>query len=684
MRRCDREAMNDETDRFSVLLHRVLERARKALEVLPVASTEVDSGIAMLKALCSGNGKIVVSSLAGVMRTLGKQSLAGRVLMSVMDDEEKDELEVLSREAAKRAKNGNRLDTTQGETDGNFDRVSAFVDELRQIGVPKRLLGDVQVRTARFLASALSETPSVSHKAGKMTIEMEPNVVMAKETPKLKTEKTKVAPAASNHGRKTETNSARSTRLKRKCNKRDRDEFDGANVKDTARRGGGAKNPKVVKESEADLELAVLQRRLREAEEEFDEVRRIMVNPGPIVLEGTASFQNVDLQAITTQVRDGELNAQLLRLCLCDGHHQDVAPLRSLEATGVLQSWQRIATRACRIAGVFEHLRTAKRGNNSLRIEERYAQLVAATKLESAFHFSHAAKYDRLGQFLLHYPDFLYQRKFVTLADWLERIGQKGAVIDLIPRVLPLSSVFFRNVFQLHRDGFQVFACEMKEFVTDELVSYCDSMCEQHGEVIFNNASLEPGEAKRNDNRRRQLALSKLKSLEETKGLGNDDGNHLSRFEVALRLKLRQRFAGHRADSIVILLSQENCKAQLPHTDYSDTTLRAALDSGDDTKMPLACLVAFQDETAFDVWPGAIRFDRSRSFEHLRVILNSGDMLIFRGDLVHAGAATGITCRNVRIHAYLDAEGVERPKLKGGVEETHFMHRESHILRRKE
>jgi hypothetical protein len=174
----------------------------------------------------------------------------------------------------------------------------------------------------------------------------------------------------------------------------------------------------------------------------------------------------------------------------------------------------------------------------------------------------------------------------------------------------------------------------MKDFVTRELVDYCDGMCEEHGEVIFNNASLEGGGAKKNDNRRRQLALSKMKTL-MGKGRGDND---LARFEEALRLKLRQRFENHHADSMVVLLSQENCKAQLPHTDYSDVTFRAALDFGNDSdmKMPLACLVALQDGTRFDVWPGAIRFDSSRSFEHRCVILNAGDVLIFRGDLVHA------------------------------------------------
>lgn len=60
-----------------------------------------------------------------------------------------------------------------------------------------------------------------------------------------------------------------------------------------------------------------------------------------------------------------------------------------------------------------------------------------------------------------------------------------------------------------------------------------------------------------------------------------------------------------------------------------------------DEKMPLACLVALMDDTAFDVWPGAIRFDESRKIKSLQERLNAGDMLVFRGDLVHGGAAVG-------------------------------------------
>jgi hypothetical protein len=51
----------------------------------------------------------------------------------------------------------------------------------------------------------------------------------------------------------------------------------------------------------------------------------------------------------------------------------------------------------------------------------------------------------------------------------------------------------------------------------------------------------------------------------------------------------------------------------------------------------------------------------------MQVKLNKGDVLVFRGDLVHGGAACG-EVENVRIHAYLDVEGAERPKHDDGVE----------------
>ena len=88
---------------------------------------------------------------------------------------------------------------------------------------------------------------------------------------------------------------------------------------------------------------------------------------------------------------------------------------------------------------------------------------------------------------------------------------------------------------------------------------------------------------------------------------------------------------------------------QLAHTDFSPKTLANVLLVGDDGNMPLACLVALVDDTVFDVWPYAIRFDGKRVCKPMQIRLRAGNMLIFRGDLVHAGAAVG-EVENVRIH----------------------------------
>ena len=137
---------------------------------------------------------------------------------------------------------------------------------------------------------------------------------------------------------------------------------------------------------------------------------------------------------------------------------------------------------------------------------------------------------------------------------------------------------------------------------------------------------------------------------------------------MRLMERLAPLFPLHQVDSMVALLSKMNCQAQFAHTDYSPKALAGVTDD----MVPLACIVALADGTAFDVWPGAIRFDTSRMFKHLQIKLRRGDVLIFRGDLVHGRAAVG-DVENVRIHAYLDVIGMERPKHIDGVEETHFM-----------
>jgi len=68
----------------------------------------------------------------------------------------------------------------------------------------------------------------------------------------------------------------------------------------------------------------------------------------------------------------------------------------------------------------------------------------------------------------------------------------------------------------------------------------------------------------------------------------------------------------------------------------------------------LAMIIALQDNTKLHIYPFG------RGGEEIIIALNAGDVLIFRGDLIHAGAE--YTGRNVRIHMYLDSSAA--PELR--------------------
>lgn len=105
-------------------------------------------------------------------------------------------------------------------------------------------------------------------------------------------------------------------------------------------------------------------------------------------------------------------------------------------------------------------------------------------------------------------------------------------------------------------------------------------------------------------------------------------------------LKNAGQMEGRSLGSVVVLMSQENCKQQTWHTDYDVETV-----SNIHVK-PLGVLLALQDETFFEEYP-----DKKHT-------LRAGDILIFEGDVVHAGAA--YERENVRVHAYIDSNEVAR------------------------
>ena len=117
------------------------------------------------------------------------------------------------------------------------------------------------------------------------------------------------------------------------------------------------------------------------------------------------------------------------------------------------------------------------------------------------------------------------------------------------------------------------------------------------------------------------------------------------------------------AHDLALLISEPGCQDQPAHSDWTEEAL-SSIANGD--HYPMGCLLALEDNTAFNVWPGASCFDSDFSTAMLRIQLNAGDLLLFRADLIHGGAS--YTRRNIRLHAYLDVRNAKRKK-----NETYFI-----------
>jgi hypothetical protein len=107
----------------------------------------------------------------------------------------------------------------------------------------------------------------------------------------------------------------------------------------------------------------------------------------------------------------------------------------------------------------------------------------------------------------------------------------------------------------------------------------------------------------------------------------------------------------------VVLHSLAGCKEQPAHLDYvPDDALLATADAD----VPLGFLLACDDATRMVVWPGSHRAVRGADADaplRSRVLrLRAGDAVLFRADLVHAGAS--YATENTRVHCYLDTPAV--------------------------
>jgi len=205
---------------------------------------------------------------------------------------------------------------------------------------------------------------------------------------------------------------------------------------------------------------------------------------------------------------------------------------------------------------------------------------------------------------------------------------------------------------QLHTVGYRIHHGAVP--VTEDLVQAMNKHAKHATttSVIFNN------KRRGGDKKRSQTPIT-----------ASVKGMPMKKFYASLMMFATEKYPNLVPNTMTALTSEPGCKAQLPHCDYVPS-YELALAS--DTLAPLGCLVAIEPDTKLRIWPSSIRLSyladgqRDSYIQNVtkgpikceEVTLYPGDILVFRGDLVHAGSA--YPNGNTRVHLYLDSPNVDR------------------------
>jgi hypothetical protein len=547
-------------------------RTRNAIKVFPDAAKATGVSLNVLNDL---DAFADVRSLDDVYGLLGgPKSLLSKLFLSVIDDDEKAELEVYA--CLPRSKKDVLM--IEQQIHALVNRAQALADHVQTSSDPL-IVGVLTLKVEQ--APSSDDEPDTGTGA---SVEIESTKSKRGRSAKKKTVYEDKAEEKKNESGKTPTKrSKQSEQSKLSTTSRPGNNESGSGGRQIKaisdkRVGGkqakGAASSSNVKHaktaaSEADAELQLddvdtlseedIVQMLKDAEKEFESIQSLRVlQVGQ--LEGPPNVEKL--------ISD----ANLLDLeCLHRVVNHD-----SLEKRLSIQMWWCIAKKACQIRGVFNLIRSQK--SKMSTIQERYNVIVMEKLNGNGLHFAQASNYDRLGKFLSQFPLFLFQSKWVTLSDWFQKVGD-SVLLDCIVSIAPLSSVFLKDAFTLHVDGFQLVDVRMNDCISNELIELCKLRVAASGEVVFNSS--KNVQSRQNGTKRRQLPVDQIEGM--------------LRFKTTLVDRLRALYPGHKVDSMVSLLSEEGCPSQLAHTDFTPDALQNA---ASDEKMPLACLVALTDGTA--------------------------------------------------------------------------------------
>jgi len=214
--------------------------------------------------------------------------------------------------------------------------------------------------------------------------------------------------------------------------------------------------------------------------------------------------------------------------------------------------------------------------------------------------------------------------------------------------------------FNLHITGYTVFREAIK--VDDKIMEELNNQVDKKAGIIFNHNT-----EKKNDKKRVQCNLSTKKPFIKTfinnitnfinKNIGNDNLT---------------------INDWVILKSKKGCQKQAAHSDYvPDKTFKKAMEMSSKDIIPLLILISLEPETYIYVWNKSINlitkteeeFKESQKIYSTKVLLNKGDILVFRADCIHAGA--DFDKDNIRLHCYLDSTYVPRTPNRTWLIHTH-------------
>ena len=544
-------------------------RTRNAIKVFPSATKAKDVSLNVLEDL---DAFADVKSLDDVCGLLGgPKSIMSKLFLSVIDDDEKAELEVYA--CLPRSKKD--MLVIEQQIHALVDRAQALADHVQTSSDP--LIAELLTLNAEERPSNDDEqhddtgTGEIEHtgmkrgrSAKKKTVyekkakEMEDEINKSRTKPRKLSKRSKRSKSSTTSGRRNNESGSGG----RKNNKAISDE----RVSGKQAKGAASSNEAELELDDVDIKPAALTEEdvvqmLKDAEKEYESIRSLhLLQVGH--MEGPPNVEKL--------ISD----ANLLDLaCLHRVVNHD-----SLEKRLSIQMWWSIAKKACQIRGVFNLIRSQK--SKMSTIQERYNAIVTEKLNGNGLHFAQASNYDRLGKFLSQFPLFLFQSKWVTLSDWFQKVGD-SVLLDCIVSIAPLSSVFLKDAFKLHVDGFQLADVRLNDCISNELIELCKSRVAAIGEVVFNSS--KNVQSRQNGEKRRQLLVDQI------------EGESMLRFKSTLIDRLCTLFPGHKVDSMVSLLSKEGCTSQLAHTDFTPDALKNAASND---KIPLACLVALTDGKA--------------------------------------------------------------------------------------